>query len=115
MTNKFLKSALSLLAVTLLSTNVQANNYESYSNLNTKLEKDAKGLIKIKIEVGRVSKGCAGFGICNFTIGADFGIIEVEIVKADQVQMVATVSTVSQKNIKERFGKNAFIDRKSVV
>lgn len=109
MTNKFLKSALSLLAVTLLSTNIQASNYESYSNLNTKLEKDAKGLIKIKLQIGRESKGCAGWGICSFTVGGDFGLIEVEIVKADQVQIVASVNETSQKNIKERFGKNAFI------
>lgn len=109
MTNKFLKSALSLLAVTLLSTNVQASNYESCSNLNTKLEKDAKGLIKIKIDAGRKSKGCTGFGVCSFSAGADFGIIEIEIVYGDQTKMTANVSEVSQKNIKEHFGKNAFI------
>src|SRR5690554_7453276 len=102
MTKNFLQSVLSLMAVVLVSVNGNAANFENnicFSNSKISNEAEILAPIKIRIEVGRVSKGCSGFGFCDFSIGADFGLIEIEIVKADKVQMTASVSESNQKTI----------------
>lgn len=89
----------------------------SSSNLNktkASFEELSKGKVKIKLEIGRQSKGCKGFGICGFAItyvAEVLGVeLEAEILTVGTVNKVS--STMTEKNfqiIKQYFGTDSII------
>src|SRR5690554_6902628 len=83
MTNRFLKTVLSLVAVILVSVDGNATNFENNLPTTTfeNVEKvEDAALIKIKLEFGRVSRDCSGFGICDLSANINVGIVEIDVI-----------------------------------
>lgn len=112
MLNKILKSVLSLVALVLVSVDGNATNFENNLPTTTfeNVEKvEDAALIKIKLEFGRVSRDCSGFGICDLSANINVGIVEIDVIVISKNAMTASVSESNQNTIKEYFGENAFI------
>lgn len=91
-----------------------ASNGIKTSDKKIPTEEISRGKIKVKVELGRPSKGCTGFGVCGLAINYTDVIVgvevEVELVSIGTVnRMAATIPAESLQKIKDHFGTDAFI------
>ena len=111
------KLLFSLMAVLMLSlsgnaSNSPVNNHNTLSKYSVNL--NTLGKIKVKLEIGRQSKDCKGFGVCGFAITYTeeiFGVnLEAEIVSIGTVKKVSsTMTEKSYQIVKQYFGTDAII------
>lgn len=103
-----------LIATVFFGLGANANNSIKETSKNLPIEESTRGKVKVKLELGRQSRGCEGFGVCGFAItytDVVMGVeLEVEVVSVGTVnRMSATVPLKSLEIIKTHFGSDALV------